>query len=95
MGSAQHAWDCFAEQEWEDAAAIRALMHEHLRAAAPHLRSAAALDAADRLAEAALRLDAGLAVGEGDEPQEWEQVYAQVREDTRPVRRSRAPLRLV
>ena len=63
MGTAQHAWDCFAEREWSDATALRELMREHLRVSAPHLREDAAQEAADRLAEAALRVDAGLDAG--------------------------------
>ena len=101
---ALHAWDCFAEGEWADAAGLRDLLREHLRATSPHLGEEAADEAADRLAEAALLLDAGLdaaaALGPDagaedldldrlDDPaQQWAAVYARLHDQLRPRRRT-------
>jgi len=104
MGTALHAWDCFAEQEWSDADDLRDLLRAHLRASSPHLDDAAAHEGADRLAEAALLLDAGLdaaaalgpgaAAGDldldllGDPAEQWAAVYARVHDQLRPRRRT-------
>lgn len=102
MGTALHAWDCFAEQEWSDADDLRDLLREHLRASSPHLDDAAAHEAADRLAEAALLLDAGLDAGAALGPgatagdldllegpaERWAAVYARVHDQLRPRRRT-------